>query len=390
MTTPSKLIIFDTHPIQYRAPVFRELSQKLSDFKVYFFNSDFDGAKWWFHEVGKANSLAWGLNLTEGYSHQTLGTHQLNLKETYQKVKKVLAEENPNAVLVYGYYLKEHWILRILCSQLNIPLLFVGETFTSHSSWLRRTLTSPLQKWFLSGVKRFISIGKKTEAFYLSKDIAPSKIVLGHYCIDTEFFKKEEPLASAKRLELRNRLGIQESDFVLLFVGRLFERKRPQDMVALHESLLSQGTVHTLMIGSGPLEGALKSQCEGLPRLHWLGFQNQIETRDWYFASDLLVVPSEFETWGLVVNEAFSCGLPALVSDTCGVAEDLVADGETGFIFEVGSVQSAKKYVTQLLQNRKTQKEMGERARQKVLESYRPDQFANSICEAFAQLSLKK
>ncbi|NQW45140.1 MAG: glycosyltransferase family 4 protein, partial [Deltaproteobacteria bacterium] len=192
------------------------------------------------------------------------------------------------------------------------------------------------------------------------------------------------PQTEQKRSELRSSLGIKDTDFVLLFVGRLFERKRPQDIIALHEFLLSKGRVHTLMIGSGPLEGALKARCENLPRLHWLGFQNQMETRDWYFTADLLVVPSEFETWGLVVNEAFSCGLPALVSSACGAAGDLVDEGETGFVYEVGSVESAFNYVNRFLENQTLQKTMGDRARKKVLSAYRPDQFADSIYEALS------
>jgi glycosyltransferase involved in cell wall biosynthesis len=386
MENNPKLIIFDTHPIQYRAPVFKELAKKLPSLKVFFFNSDFDGSKWWFHEVGKAKALAWGINLTEGYSSETLQTNSLKISSIYKKLKATLVTEQPQAVLVYGYYLKEHWILRLLCSQLHIPLIFVGETFTSNSSWLRKTITTPLQNFFLKGVKRFISIGKKTEAFYLSKKISPSKIISGHYCVDTDFFKKEEPQASERRKRLREQLGIKESDFVLLFVGRLFEIKRPQDLISLHELLLPKEKVHTVIIGSGPLEGSLKSQCEEMPRLHWLGFQNQIETRDWYFASDLLIVPSEFETWGLVINEAFSCGLPALVSNSCGAAEDLVENGQTGFVYEVGSIESALKCVTSLLQNPSLQKEMGEKARNKILDSYRPDQFADSILQAFLEV----
>jgi hypothetical protein len=161
MENSPKLIIFDTHPIQYRAPVFKELAKKLPSLKVFFFNSDFDGSKWWFHEVGKAKALAWGINLTEGYSSETLQTNSLKISSIYKKLKATLVTEQPQAVLVYGYYLKEHWILRLLCSQLHIPLIFVGETFTSNSSWLRKTITTPLQNFFLKGVKRFISIGKK-------------------------------------------------------------------------------------------------------------------------------------------------------------------------------------------------------------------------------------
>ncbi|MFM8315728.1 MAG: glycosyltransferase family 4 protein [Deltaproteobacteria bacterium] len=385
MNHSTELLIFDTHPIQYRAPVFRELSKKVPSLKVYFFNSDFDGDKWWFHEVGKAKSLAWGLELQEGYWNETLKTDSLGVWKTYQKLKQILLLEKPKAVLVYGYYLKEHWILRCLCAQLKISLIFIGETFSSNSSFIRRLMTSPLQHFFLKGVKSFISIGEKNNLFYLSKKISPEKIIPAKYCIDTHFFQKEEPQASVHRNELRNRLGIEKDDFVLLFVGRLFERKRPQDLISLHEMLLHTKNVHTVVIGSGPLEGELKSQCQQLPRLHWLGFQNQLQTRDWYYAADLLVVPSEFETWGLVVNEAFSCGLPALVSDSCGVAHDLVIHQKTGFVYPVGSIHSALESIKTVLTDRTLLKQLGINAKRQVSENYRPDQFADSICLALNQ-----
>ena len=386
MKTSAKLLVFDSHPIQYRAPVFRELHRLSSQMKVYFFNSSFDGSKWWFHEVGKAKSLAWGIDLTEGYPNETLNTEPMGFWKIYQKLKSILLEEKPQAILLYGYYLKEHWMLHFLCRKLKIALIFVGETYTSHSSPLRKIFTQPLQSFFFKGVQKFISIGSKTEGFYLSKNISPSQIISAKYCVDTHFFRREEPFASQRRVELRKSLNIESTDFVLLFVGRLFERKRPQDIIALHELLLPHKNIHTVVIGSGPLQASLQSSCQELPRLHWLGFQNQNETRDWYFASDLLVVPSEFETWGLVVNEAFSCGLPALVSNTCGVADDLVQHGENGFIYPVGTIQAAHDHVKLVLENREFLQKLGHNAQQKVLENYRPDQFAQSIYYALTQI----
>jgi glycosyltransferase involved in cell wall biosynthesis len=58
-----------------------------------------------------------------------------------------------------------------------------------------------------------------------------------------------------------------------------------------------------------------------------------------YAAADCLALPSDFgETWGLVVNEAMACGLPAIVSDRVGCATDLVEDGVTGRVFRFGDV----------------------------------------------------
>jgi len=74
-----------------------------------------------------------------------------------------------------------------------------------------------------------------------------------------------------------------------------------------------------------------------LPSATFAGFKNQSELPACYVAADCLVLPSDGgETWGLVVNEAMACGLPAIVSDAAGCAPDLIDEGETGFTFPVG------------------------------------------------------
>jgi glycosyltransferase involved in cell wall biosynthesis len=69
------------------------------------------------------------------------------------------------------------------------------------------------------------------------------------------------------------------------------------------------------------------------------GFLNQTEIVKAYLAADCLVLPSDYgETWGLVVNEAMACGLPAIVSDRVGCGPDLIIDGVTGYIFPFGDI----------------------------------------------------
>ena len=94
------------------------------------------------------------------------------------------------------------------------------------------------------------------------------------------------------------------------------------------------------MVGSGELEGTCHQQAErrGLP-VTFTGFLNQGEIADAYAAADALVLPSDSgETWGLVVNEAMACGLPAIVSDHVGCVADLVIHGQTGLIFPLDQV----------------------------------------------------
>jgi len=167
-------------------------------------------------------------------------------------------------------------------------------------------------------------------------------------------------------------------------VGRLFERKRPQDALCLQHALMREKNVYLVMVGNGPQEDFLKEQAFGIPRIVWTGFQNQAATRDAYYGSDLLFVPSEFETWGLVVNEAAACGLPALITDTCGVAHDLTTHGETGFVYPCGHVGKALEYTRQALHEPGLAQRLGRAARERVRAEYHIGQFADAFVRASA------
>jgi glycosyltransferase involved in cell wall biosynthesis len=104
-------------------------------------------------------------------------------------------------------------------------------------------------------------------------------------------------------------------------------------------------------------DGELRSQvtntaAEHKISLHLLGFCNQSQMPAVYAACDLLVLPSDGrETWGLVANEALSCGRPIIVSDACGCAPDLAADPASGQTFPVGDVEVLSQRIERFVLN---------------------------------------
>jgi glycosyltransferase involved in cell wall biosynthesis len=387
-TNPSSpLIVFDTHPIQYRSPVFRAIHQRFEPFKVWFFNESFDGNKWWFHEVGKIPAQDWSLPLKEGFPNQVMNTARLGFRKTWHELRRILRAEKPRAIAIYGYYLPEHWMIRRLTAEMNIPLIFIGETFSQGTSLPRRLIKKPFQRYFFRGVTQFIAIGTKTRLHYRTFGIDPSRIVSAKYCTDVSFFGLADGEARKVRNAWRKSLGIDPEAFVILFVGRLFERKRPTDMLRIHQLLGHLPHLSTVMVGNGPLEESLRQESERIPNLLMLGFKNQPEIRDCYHGADVLVVPSEFETWGLVVNEAFAAGTPAVVTHTCGAAGDLVIPGETGYVYEMGNVEQAAKFIQLLAESRSLCAELSRRAKSRVTQDYSVDQFAQAFLEALGKAS---
>jgi glycosyltransferase involved in cell wall biosynthesis len=378
------LVIFDSHPIQYRSPVFANLASRGAPVRVFYFNEGFDGKKWWFHEVGKIPDQKWEIALRDGFANAVLGTHSLSLSATYRKLRETLILEQPVAVLIFGYYLAEHWMIWWLAQELRIPVLFVGETFRHGGSSTRKFMKAILQPFFFRGINQFIAIGEKTKEFYTSFKIDAHRIISAKYCVDTSFFSMNEKDALTDRNAMRLQLGIPEDAFVILFVGRLFGRKRPQDMIALHKTL-SDSRVYTIIVGNGEMESSLKDETASIANIRMVGFKNQAETRAFYHTSDCLVVPSEYETWGLVANEALACGIPAIVTDQCGVAGDLIVDGETGFTVPVGDISTLTDRLRKLKNNQELRKKMGLQGSEKVHSLYSVEQFADAVLEAVSR-----
>lgn len=374
--------VFDTHPIQYRGPVFAELVKRCSNLSVFYFNRQFDGSRFWFHEVGKIPDQPFGLPEENRFPNRSLESQQKGLWSFFGEVRSLLRENRPRGILIYGYFLPEHWILWLLCWWYRVPIVFIGETFTrSGASWWRSGIKRVVQPLFFAGIERVVSIGERTAEFYRSLGMRGSRVFSANYCVDTAFFDRPMEDSKAIRTRVRTTLGISESAFVVLFVGRLFERKRPADVLELHRLCSQEGEFHSILAGNGPMEKQF--QRERLPNFHSLGFQNQAQVRDLYHAADLLFVPSEYETWGLVVNEAFACRLPALVTETCGCAHDLVIDGKTGWVFPVGNLELASKKVQKMMHSSELSHALKYQAYERVTQKYRVGQMADAIFRAF-------
>jgi glycosyltransferase involved in cell wall biosynthesis len=99
--------------------------------------------------------------------------------------------------------------------------------------------------------------------------------------------------------------------------------------------------------------------------VRFAGFLNQSRIAEAYAAADALVLPSEAETWGLVVNEAMASGLPCFVSDRVGCGPDVIERGVTGDIHPAGNVDALANLMTQYAQPARLAA-MGENARRKI------------------------
>lgn len=127
-----------------------------------------------------------------------------------------------------------------------------------------------------------------------------------------------------------------DTDLVFLYVGRLDPEKNVDALISAFCKLAKESSKNKLIIvGGGACEEQLKKQAENNQNISFKGKLYGHDLISCYHLADVLVLPSLFEPWGLVVNEALSAGLAIICSDKVGAGNDLVLGPDSGWIFNV-------------------------------------------------------
>jgi glycosyltransferase involved in cell wall biosynthesis len=166
------------------------------------------------------------------------------------------------------------------------------------------------------------------------------------------------------------RVRSMQSNRVILFSGQLIERKGLDLLLAAYEKIQDIGDIALWIMGSGPLENRLKKHVarRGLRNVKFLGYMHEREKWIYYLASDILVLPTREDVWGLVVNEAMLCGLPVICSKYAGCCRDLIEDGKTGFMVNPYEAVIFADAIRRIITADELRRDMSNNARKKVLE----------------------
>ena len=356
MTPMPRLAIVTSHPIQYHSPLFRALAQRV-DLDVYYgHQQDAAGQA----AAGFGVAFEWDVPLLGGYRHHFLqnvsatpGVSAFGECDT-PEVGRVLAEGRYDACLITGWYLKSYLQALVACRRLGIPALSRGDSQLATRQASLWSLAKYLPyRALLAQFAGHLFVGQANRAYLRHFGVPESKLFFTPHFVDSTFFatRAAEARTSGAAVDIRRRAGVDDDGRLMLFVGKLIDKKRPLDFVdAVARAASTDTRIRGLIVGSGALQPAVDAriQATGAP-VTCAGFRNQTELPSYFAAADALVLASDAgETWGLVVNEAMACGVPALVSTACGCARDLVADDETGYTFPLGDIDALARAMSRM------------------------------------------
>lgn len=337
-----------SHPTQYYSPWFRWLRANTPlEFRVFYL---------WEFGVTKQRdpffqtTFKWDVDLLSGYEHEFVpntardpGSHHFGGLRNPTLTGR-LAAWRPTAVLMFGYNFASHLRAIAWARRRGVPLIFRGDSHLlgrgSPRPWVALAL-----RILYAQFAAFPSVGAANREYYRGLGVPERKLFFSPHSVNTALFDPAEPAHREAADALRRRLGLAPETRVVLFAGKLVPDKQPRELLTAFLALQPANTA-LVIVGEGLEKPVLQELARSGPpgAIHFLPFANQSEMPATYLLADLFVLPARghYETWGLAVNEAMHMGAPALVSDLVGCQRDLVADGETGWVFRADQPATLK------------------------------------------------
>lgn len=271
----------------------------------------------------------------------------------------------PDVIILPGFGEIPFWFALLAAKVLAIPPILTCDStaMDQPAAWFKTTL----KKLFVSACNAAFCYGTKSKEYLLSLGMSNSSIYTRCQAINNAEFETLWRKNLPQRQSLTAASGFKPRN--IIFVGRLVPLKNLVRLinafndVKRNEELASDWGL--IVVGDGPQHEELSKLCleSSAEDVHLVGGKNWNETPLYYSLSDVFVLPSTSEAWGLVVNEAMICGLPVLVSDRCGSAYDLVENGKNGFVFNPLDEQELADYLRFFIKNPDKISKMGERSR---------------------------
>jgi len=332
------IAVIANEPTPYRLHVLRRLASELEGVRLHsvFTHSTRDlSAPWRLRMPAEINPVTFDdAALRPG--HPIAGTGKL-----YRRVRQYLIRHHVRLIILSGY--NDLFRARLIrwAHHARIPLLVSGDSNIqgeANLSGRKQHLKRRYLGWVGRHVAGFMPMGRQGQAFfehYVGPEVPQ---ILFPYEPDYEALRTFDSAAVA---EFRARHGLMSANRHLLYCGRLVEVKRVDVLIDAFARIAGDRSRWQLVIaGDGPLRGSLQERVprDLRERVRWLGFQQFDDVRMSYQACDVLVLPSSFEPWAVVVNEAVACGLAVVSTDVVGAAAELVRDGVNGCLVKPGSV----------------------------------------------------
>lgn len=373
------MLFFLSHPIQYVSPLLRDLSLQ-TILKVYYYG----GQTAVNDDKGFGQKVSWDIPLLDGYNYEFLknssrskGMNTRFFDAINWSIFKVLRQSDDKVVIMNGWAYLSDWFV-FLAAKLYGKKVWMRAEMPWNQEELKPKSVKKSIKFLLFKylvfkyfIDKFLYIGTQNKKYYLMHGVNESRLVFAPYAVDNKRFQS----LKTDGLIARQQWNIDAKQTIILYSGKLIDKKRPLDLLkAFHQ--LGDANTTLFYMGDGPLRNELETYINKhqIKNVIISGFINQSEIGTIYSMADLFVMCSGIgETWGLSVNEAMNFSLPVIVSSTCGSSFDIVENGVNGFVFREGDINALSESLKFIIDESIIREKMGEASKEKI------NEFSHSV-----------
>ena len=338
---PQVAIVCNSLP-PYRVHFHRRIVREMPEMVLWSVCTHEDGAdRWAFDPPAEIRPVRFG----EGESPDGLGLVGNALHEWRKggRIVKFLKQKRIAAVVLSGY--NDAGRVRVFrwCRQHGVPVMIWGDSnvMGDNARGLKRLVKRAALRPLVSRADAILVCGSLGQRYFERYGAARSRM----FEVPTEpDYALIKNLTEADLQRTAERFGLDLSRRRLVFSGRLVATKRPDLLLSAFARILDERPEWDLLVvGEGVLRQELVASLSpaAARRVAWTGFVNdQAAVSAICRLGDVLVLPSDYEPWALVVNDAVAADMALVCSDRVGAAAELVVAGRNGFIFPAGDVDA--------------------------------------------------
>jgi D-inositol-3-phosphate glycosyltransferase len=321
------------------------------------------------------------------------------LPDFVQGVCDFAAAKNLKYDLIHSHYWMSGIAARDLKAAWNVPVVHMFHTLGLMKQRVARTPGEAEGDYRLDGEREVLRLADRIVA------ATPAELAQLQwlYQADTRKVVVIPPGVDISRFypihpdEAKEVIGVPPCDKTLLFVGRIEPLKGVDTLIQAIALMQAKGVYVCLVVIGGEVESEAENQNVEMERLKamrervglndlvtFLGKRSQDTLPYYYSAAEAVVVPSHYESFGMVALEAMACGTPVVASQVGGLAF-LVRDGVTGYTVPVDEPQALADRLTLLIQDEALRRKLGAQALQEA-QQYSWENIAERITELYLQV----
>lgn len=350
-----KVVLITNIPNPYRVPLFNELSKQLKNentrLKIIFANKTYKRRLFRINEND--------FNFDYCYLNNeaiTVGNNSENSYFTYKGLFQQLKNENPDVIIVSGF---SSATIKVFLYSLIKRTPYIIWNGSIAKKGRKDSFIRTLQRRLLTSfATAFVAYGSKAKEYLIKLGASENQVFISTNTVDTSYF---ETATNDCRLSIDDD-GLNH----FLYLGYLVPRKNVGLLIDIANDLQKQRNDFCIdVIGDGESREQLELKVKNLGLSQFVkfhGFKQKHELPPYFAQTKALLFQTDFDIWGLVLNEAMAAGVPCLSSVNAGASSDLIKNGYNGFIVDYENKSDIIEKINFIIENPEKVIEMGKRA----------------------------